>query len=139
VEPDNDKDVEDTSDDTHFDMNQTPKTPPRTPTTDTSLDDSSAAAFSITLFTNVWVKGRVTMRMTVALLTLGLGVMFGLLALTPVGWSGVKTGLCDKMRWVWTMLVVASYMVEVGIEGAGWVVGRAASQFGRGFERGYRV
>jgi hypothetical protein len=132
------EDVEDTSDDRHFDINKTPKTPPRTPTT-ASLPTSDSG-FSIALFTNSWVQLRAGSTMTTVLLTLGLGVVFVfLLLLAFVGSKVVKARICETMDSIAMMLVVASDTAEMGIEGTGWIIGRAVGRFGRGFQRGYRV
>ena len=131
--------AEDTSDDTHFDINKTPMTPPRTPTTDTTLPTSDSG-LSGTLFTKSWdhLKGGTTM--TTVLLALGLGVVLvSLLLLAFLGTEGVKSDVCELMGSIWTMLVVVSDTVEVGIEGLGWIIGRAVGRFGRGFQRGYRM
>jgi hypothetical protein len=132
------EDVEDTSDARHFDINKTPKTPPRTPTT-ASLPTSDSG-FSIALFPNSWVQLRAGSTMTTVLLTLGLGVVFVfLLLLAFVGSKVVKARICETMDSIAMMLVVASDTAEMGIEGTGWIIGRAVGRFGRGFQRGYRV
>jgi hypothetical protein len=49
----------------------------------------------------------------------------------------IDEGIATIGSWVCEKAPVASEMVETGIESVGFVVGRAAARFGKGFARGY--
>ena len=119
-------------------MPKTPPLTPFTPTTDTSLS-SGNSAFSVTFFTNIFVHMRVTSRQPRALLVLLAGLFFILLLLVVFGVAGVKTGTVQMLQYIWRVLITLSETIETGIEGVGWMLGRAVGRFGNGFARGYHV
>jgi hypothetical protein len=134
-ENDSDRENVDVRDD--FDINTTPKTPPRTPvtpTTDTSMS-STRSKISITTFTNIFVHVRMTER---TLFTI-FAILLMLLMVVCLAFEETRDRVTKLLLALLQSLQFASNAAEMGIEGAGWILGKAVGRFAKGFVRGYMM
>jgi hypothetical protein len=121
----------------HFEINTTPKTPPRTPvtpTTDTSMS-SARPKISITVFTNMFVHVGITER---ALFTI-FAILLVLLMVVCLAFEETRDRVIKLLLALLQSLQFASNAAEMGIEGAGWILGKAVGRFAKGFVRGYMM
>jgi hypothetical protein len=134
-ENDSDRENADVRDD--FDINTTPKTPPRTPvtpTTDTSMS-STRSKISITVFTNMFVH----VRMTERTLFTNFAILLVLLMVVCLAFEETRDRVTKLLLALLQSLQFASNAAEMGIEGAGWILGKAVGRFAKGFVRGYMM
>jgi hypothetical protein len=118
-----------------FDIKKTPKTPPQTPVTPPTDASMSFARskISIMVFTNLFVHVRTTER---ALFTV-LAILLMLLMLVYLPFEETREGVNKLLLALLQSLQYASNAAEMGIEGAGWILGKAVGRFAKGFARGY--
>ncbi|KAF1850098.1 uncharacterized protein K460DRAFT_400184 [Cucurbitaria berberidis CBS 394.84] len=125
----------------YLDINQTPMTPPMTPvtpTTDTSLS-SISSMFSVDCFKSIRLYSHFSSQAFYTLLAFVLSLLTCFLVVALFGVEGMKIILGGMVWKSWGILAALSDVLEIGIEGAGFICGRVVGRFGRGFERGYSI
>jgi hypothetical protein len=132
-ESDSDRENADVRDE--FNINTTPKTPPRTPVTpatDTSIS-SARSKIPITVFTNMFVHVRMTEH---ALFTI-FAILLVLLMVVFLTFEETRDQVTKLLLALLQSLQFASNAAEMGVQGAGWILGKAVGRFAKGFVRGY--
>lgn len=125
----------------HQDINEMPKTPPLTPSTPNT--DSSFSyeepCLSFAKLTRMLPRSRSTaIPVWPSMLLLAL-VVFAATILMTFGTDRVTESFMEYSQMFMAAVAAMSDGLEIGIEGFGWMCGRAVGRFGRGFSNGYRL
>jgi hypothetical protein len=111
---------------------------PCTPTTDSSFC-SEQSFFSFEYYTRILARSRSTAGPVWPIVLLLALVVTAAIMLAILGPKLVASIVADCFQKLWSATTVVSHRLEMGIEGFGWVSGRAVGRFGRGFGNGYRL